>query len=219
MDITEIEHWNVVGRKLAVSEGVHRPSTFSALLAATLTDCRNLVVVDAGCGAGLATVAALAAGARHVIAQDYDPAALADTARNVTDVLGPEARRRLTLWEADWTMLTPMKADLLAVNPPQRPSSLLPDVPEDQRHLHSGGGPDGLDGIRTVLSHAGAHRVRTTANAILNLTEASTPGWSAPRKVAGADLPLDPSWRSVVPDLRGRVDVWEFHRSDTHPQS
>ncbi|MFI7423686.1 methyltransferase [Nonomuraea sp. NPDC049684] len=115
--------WGSVGRKLEASPGVHRPSTFSAFLASTLDDTRDQVVLDAGCGAGLITLAALTAGARHVIAQDHDGAALADTARNVIPFLGHEARKRLTLWEADWRLLAPMSADLLAVNPPQRPTT------------------------------------------------------------------------------------------------
>ncbi|MEU8325567.1 methyltransferase [Nonomuraea sp. NPDC048881] len=115
--------WGSVGRKLEASPGVHRPSTFSAFLASTLDDTRDQVVLDAGCGAGLVTLAALTAGARHVIAQDHDGAALADTARNVIPFLGHEARKRLTLWEADWRLLAPMSADLLAVNPPQRPTT------------------------------------------------------------------------------------------------
>lgn len=210
MEIVEIEQWAALGEQLETGEGVHRPSTFSAFLAATMSDCGNLVVVDAGCGAGLVTLAALSAGARHVVAQDYDAAALADTARNVTTFLGPEARRRLTLWEADWRLLGPMKADLLAVNPPQRPSVLLPDVPDEQRHLHAGGGEDGLDGVRLVLSHAGAERVRTTAAAVLGLHALDMPAWSAPQIIASVELAFAPAWRALVPTLHGRVDVWEF---------
>ncbi len=145
IDMAQVEAWVTVGSKLDASTGVHRPSVFSAFLAATMADCQGQVVVDAGCGAGLVTVTALSAGARHVVAQDYDGTALADTARNVGSILGPEARNKLSLWEADWSLLRPLRADLLAVNPPQRPAALLPEVPPEQRHLHSGGGDDGLD--------------------------------------------------------------------------
>jgi methylase of polypeptide subunit release factors len=210
MDPLDIEHWSTLSRKLETSDGVHRPSTFSVFLAATMVDCQDLVVVDAGCGAGLVTMAALAAGARHVVAQDHDAAALADTARNVTRILGAAARSRLTLWEAGWNLLGPMKADLLAVNPPQRPSVLLPDVPQNQRHLHVGGGEDGLDGLRLILGHTGTDRVRTTAAAVLDVGKLTYPRWSATRLVASTDLPFDPAWRALVPDLRGRVDIWEF---------
>ncbi|MBC9718888.1 50S ribosomal protein L11 methyltransferase [Streptomyces sp. TRM66268-LWL] len=165
--------------------------------------------MDAGCGAGLVTVAALEAGAHHVISQDYDGAALSDTARNVTDLLGSEARNRLTLWEADWSQLAPMHADVLAVNPPQRPAALLPDVPEDERHLHDGGGVDGLAALRMVLAHASTARVRSTAAEVLNVAAMDPSPW-AMRKIASAELPFDPAWRSVLPQGQGTVDVWEF---------
>ncbi|MFI7635487.1 50S ribosomal protein L11 methyltransferase [Nonomuraea sp. NPDC049400] len=207
-----LDHWGSVGRKLKASPGVHRPSTFSAFLASSMDDTRDQVVVDAGCGAGLVTLAALTAGARHVIAQDYDRAALADTARNVIEVLGHEARKRLTLWEADWRLLAPMSANLLAVNPPQRPAALLPDVPPDQRHLHDGGGRDGLDAIRLILAHSSVGRVRTTAAAVLDPTALRNPNWTEPQLLADLELPFDPAWRSVLPDLRGRVNIWQFTR-------
>ncbi|TYB47636.1 methyltransferase [Nonomuraea sp. PA05] len=210
---SSLEHWGNVGRELRASPGVHRPSTFSAFLASTMDDTRDQVVVDAGCGAGLVTLAALTAGARHVIAQDQDGAALADTARNVVKLLGHEARERLTLWEADWRLLAPMNAQLLAVNPPQRPAALLPDVPPDQRHLHNGGGLDGLDAIRLILAHSSAGRVRTTAAAVLDSTALRDPSWTEPHLLAHLDLLFDPAWRSVLPSLRGRVNIWEFTRT------
>lgn len=212
MEPSEIERWAAVGRDLETSPRVHRPSTFSALLAATMADTQGLVVVDAGCGAGLVALAALAAGARHVVAQDYDRAALEDTARNVSRILGAEARSRMTLWECDWTQLGPMNADVLAANPPQRPTELLPDVPPEERHLHDGGGADGLDAVRLILAHAGAARVRTTAAAILRLNESTFPGWSTPRSIANMELHYDPAWRTLIPDLMGHVDVWELEK-------
>ncbi|MEU4547459.1 50S ribosomal protein L11 methyltransferase [Nonomuraea dietziae] len=208
----DIERWAEIGGVLQTSDGVHRPSRFSAFLAAGMGDCGDLTVIDAGCGAGLVAVAALEAGARHVVAQDYDPKALHDTAHNVTRILGSRARARLTLWEADWSQLRPMKADLLAVNPPQRPAALLPAVPQNQRHLHDGGGPDGLAAIRLVVRHAGTGRVRTTAAAALRFDTREFPGWSAPRCVAMTELPYDPAWRALVPDLLGQVGIWELHR-------
>lgn len=212
MDPARIDPWTELGSKLEVSPGVHSPSRFSAFLAATMADCRGQVVVDAGCGAGLVTVAALAAGARHVVAQDYDPAALTDTVGNTMKHLGNEARARLSLWEADWRQLAPMRADVLAVNPPQRPTPLLAAVPAGERHLHDGGGADGLDGVRLVLAHAGTTRVRTTAAAALDIAVLTSRDWHEPRIIASAQLPFNPAWRSLLPDLRGEVNVWEFSR-------
>jgi hypothetical protein len=45
---------------------------------------------------------------------------------------------------------------LLVVNPPRRPASILEAVEPDQRHLHEGGGPDGLETLRLVLGLTGA---------------------------------------------------------------
>ncbi|PSL03278.1 ribosomal protein L11 methyltransferase PrmA [Haloactinopolyspora alba] len=205
-----------MGRSLVTSPGVHRPSTFSALLASTLGDTGGRVVVDAGCGAGLVTLAALAAGAEHVVAQDTDPASLADTAANVESVLGVEARSRLTFWEADWRLLAPMHADVLAVNPPQRPAEVLADVDAEVLHLHDGGGRDGFDGLRLVLAHTSASTVRTTATSVLDLPAALRGllelGWDEPRVFGSAELEHDPAWRRLLPGLRARVDVLEFSR-------
>jgi methylase of polypeptide subunit release factors len=228
MDIAEndlartVDEWVAVGSDLVTGPGVHRPSPFSAVLASTMASTEGQVVVDAGCGAGLVAVAALSAGAHHVIAQDYDPAALADTAANVERVLGASGRRRLTLWEAHWRHLAPMRADLLAVNPPQRPSRLLDEVDPEVLHLHDGGGHDGFDALRLVLAHARTTAVRTTAAAVLDLPGTSfedvAPGWCAPRPVGKAVVPFDRSWRQIQKG-HGRVDVWEFTRTPDRENS
>ncbi|MEV0809311.1 50S ribosomal protein L11 methyltransferase [Micromonospora sp. NPDC050200] len=213
---SDLERWTALGAELVTSPRVHRPSSFSALLASAVQDTAGEVVVDTGCGAGLVTIAALMADAQHVIAQDYDANCLIDTAANVERLLGPAARQRLTLWEADWRQLGPMRADVLAVNPPQRPTALLEDVDDDVLHLHDGGGDDGFAGLRMVLGHAGTPRVRTTAAAVLDLPAAAPDlcgsRWSAPSVLTHAHLPLDPAWHRLVPELIGRVDVWEFTR-------
>ncbi|MFC7343839.1 50S ribosomal protein L11 methyltransferase [Saccharopolyspora griseoalba] len=207
-----IDDWTALGAELRTSPGVHRPSAFSALLATAATDCRDQVVLDAGCGAGLVTIAALRSGAERVIAQDHDPAALADTRRNVLGILGAEAADRLDLREADWSEPGQPRADLLAVNPPQRPSALLGDVPAAELHLHDSGGSDGLDGLRTVLAHANADRVRSTAAAILGAGRLRAAGCSVPQRVAAVELDFSPAWRSLLPALRASAEVWEFHR-------
>lgn len=108
-------------------------------------------------------------------------------------------------------------ADLLAVNPPQRPAALLPDVAEDVLHLHQGGGEDGFAALRLVLANAGTTRVRSTAAALLDLPSAADSlcgtRWLPPAMVAQATLPLDPAWRRLAGDLVDRVGVWEFHRA------
>lgn len=200
--------WYVFGLGLTTSPDVHRPSEFSALLASTLSDVWGRSVLDAGSGAGLITIAALSAGARHVIALDRDADALRDTASNVERLLGASARERLSLWQADFTQLDVLDADVLAVNPPQRPTELLVDVEPEYLHLHEGGGRDGLDGLRLVLAHARCHEVRSTAADVLPLSALR----STPRHLTTATLPLHPAWRPLVGGDDGKVSVWAFDR-------
>ena len=205
--------WHAYGQKLDTGEGVHRPSEFSALLASTLADKAGSTVLDAGCGAGLISLAALMAGAHHVVAMDRDPAALAATAGNVQRLLGDDGRRRLSLWQADFSQLGALAADVLAVNPPQRPESILGGVEVDERHLHSGAGVDGLDSLRLVLANAAATEVRTTAAPALRPAAAAVgEKWRRPVRMAAEVLPLHPAWRE--PDDDGEVGVWAFVRAE-----
>lgn len=199
--------WHKLGATLTTSPGVHRPSEFSALLASTMSDVWGRTVVDAGSGAGLIAIAALSAGATHVVAQDRDTAALRDTAANVERLLGTSARDRLSLWQADFAQLDVMDADVLAVNPPQRPAHLLHAVEPEDRHLHNGG-RDGLDGLRLVLAHARCHEVRSTAADALPLAVLQR----TPRRLAAAVLPMHRAWRPLVHDSESKVSVWAFDR-------
>jgi len=200
--------WHDLGADLTASPGVHRPSEFSALLASTLSDVWGRTFLDAGSGAGLITVAALSAGASHVVALDRDEAALRDTAANVERLLGASARDRLSLWQANFTQLGVLDADVLAVNPPQRPTHLLDGVEPEHRHLHEGGGRDGLDGLRLILTHARCHEVRTTAADVLPLEALRR----TPRRLATASLPMHPSWEPMVHAEEAKVSVWAFDR-------
>jgi methylase of polypeptide subunit release factors len=204
--------WHRLGETLEVVEGVHRPSEFSALLSSTLTGLEGATVLDAGCGAGLITIAALAGGAARVIAMDRDGAALEATAANVALVLGPRARDRLSLRQDDFSRLGEIEVDLLAVNPPQRPESILGAVESHNRHLHTGAGADGFDTLRLVLAHAAAGEVRTTAAAALRLGEAEFDGpWGPPVRLAAETLPVHAAWGA--PDDRAEVGIWSFRRS------
>ncbi|GAB2621420.1 hypothetical protein Aab01nite_77780 [Paractinoplanes abujensis] len=198
--------WFEFGRTLPLAPGVHAPSRFSALLAAALQDCGDRTVIDAGCGAGLITIAALRAGARHVIAIDSDPAAVELTRRNVAETLGVQPVEVLRL---DFRELDELDADLLAVNPPQRPASTLEAVEPDQRHLHVGGGADGLDTLRLVLRHTRAATVRTTAADTLPIR--SVPAVSR-RRVLTATLPMHRAWHPLT-GPEAPVSVWELRRT------
>ncbi|NYE36066.1 ribosomal protein L11 methylase PrmA [Nocardioides cavernae] len=208
---TEWREWYALGQQLTALDGVHSPSRFSALLAATMVDVEGLTVIDAGSGAGLITIAALAAGAEQVIAIDNDPAAARATADNVASVMGREGSRRLATQVLDFTSLGEVPADLLAVNPPQRPTRILQAVEPDQRHLHEGGGEDGLATLRLVMEHARTRVVRTTAADVLSVGTArrDSERWSEPRLVRREELPMHASWVTLTGAL-GHVAVWDF---------
>ncbi|GAA0238948.1 hypothetical protein GCM10009539_25320 [Cryptosporangium japonicum] len=211
LSMLDWQGWRDVATTLSVAPGVHEPSAFSALLASTLSDVEGKTVVDAGSGAGLIAIAALRYGARHVVAVDSDAAALAVTAENVERVGGPEARARLSLWQADFAELGLLRADVLAVNPPQRPTAVLGGVEPGQRHLHVGGGDDGLQTIRLVLRHARSSEVRTTAADVLPVTAAlALDGWLPPERLARTTLPVHPAWEPLTGGREALVDVWSF---------
>jgi methylase of polypeptide subunit release factors len=209
----ELTAWGEVGRSLQAGPSVHRPSSFSAALAALLPDLQGRTVVDAGSGAGLVTIAALARGAEHVVALDYDPGALRDTEANVQKVVG--ATDRISLWQAGWNQLNLVACDVLLVNPPQRPTRLLQDVPVDQRHLHSGGGEDGLAGLRLVLQQAIASTVLTTGSSLLSPgPETLTVGSYGPPVLHDhAVVQYDSSWRQLSAEPTGVVNIWRFSRT------
>jgi SAM-dependent methyltransferase len=211
---TDWRGWLDIAGAFAVAPGVHQPSAFSALLASTLSDVAERTVVDAGSGAGLISLAALRYGARHVVAVDSDAAALAVTAENVERLGGSAARARLSLWQTDFAELGTVRADVLAVNPPQRPVGVLDGVEPGQRHLHVGGGADGLQTVRLVLRHARCAELRTTAAAVLPVTAESLGstelGWSPPRVLAEATLPMHPSWQPLTGSPEALVNVWSL---------
>ncbi|MFG1925238.1 50S ribosomal protein L11 methyltransferase [Cryptosporangium sp. NPDC048952] len=201
------QSWFTLGAALPLAPGVHAPSRFSALLAATLGDCAGRTVIDAGCGAGLITIAALRAGAEHVVAIDADPAAVELTRDNVARTTGDVSPTRLEALQLDFRELARFDADLLAVNPPQRPESILQAVEPDQRHLHEGGGPDGLDTLRLVLKHTTAAIVRTTAADVLPIHTVEV---RTPRRVLTATLPMHLAWHPLT-GPEAPVSVWDLH--------
>lgn len=209
VEIADWREWLELGTRLSLCAGVHAPSAFSALLSSTMSSCAGLTVIDAGSGAGLVTIAALLGGATQVIAIDNDPAALRVTAHNVAEVLGPAGTDRLTTLELDFADLGGVSADLLAVNPPQRPARILSAVEPDQRHLHEGGGEDGLHTLRLVLAHATTATVRTTAAGALAIADLQTERWAAPTLVTRQLLPLHPAW-AELDEAADQVGVWEF---------
>ncbi|MDH6181849.1 methylase of polypeptide subunit release factors [Microbacteriaceae bacterium SG_E_30_P1] len=203
------QEWHRFGGTLAVPDGVHRPSPFSAELAASLPRLDGKVVIDGGAGAGLITIAALAAGAEHVIALDLYLDALVATRANVGDVLGPEAERRVSLLRTDFRMLRLVNADVLVANPPQRPTALLEGLTPGERALHGGAGPTGLGAIQLLLDHSGVSEIWTTAAGLLDIDSLDLGDWTR-EFITSAHVPMDPVWKTLGDD--DRVTIWRFSR-------
>lgn len=206
------QEWLTLGDSLVVPDGVHHPSPFSAVLAAAPITVAGRVVVDAGSGAGLITISALSRGASTVIACDLDAVALAATRANVERVLGASALERLALFQADFTQLGMLRADLVLANPPQRPTAILAAVPAHERHLHTGGGTDGLDAIRTILDHVETSEVCTTAAGVLPVAELQSPRWPHRAIVSTEVAPMNAVWALAGVGETGDVNVWSFSR-------
>ncbi|MEM9514627.1 MAG: 50S ribosomal protein L11 methyltransferase [Actinomycetota bacterium] len=214
-----LAHWRRVGDALEAPDGVHRPSSFSAFLAAAIagdgepSEVAGYTVVDAGCGAGLMTIAALRGGAARVVAQDRDPSALRATRNNVRSVLGRDVVDRVDAAESDWTELGELGGDLVVVNPPQRPSRLIAATPSSERHLHDTAGPDGTDALRIVLEHADADIVLSTMSRVLSpdlaplAAAVGMPRYSYDGAIAAAQVEHSAPWSTLVPGRIARVYV------------
>ncbi len=81
-------------------------------------------------------------------------------------------------------------------------------VEPDQRHLHEGGGPDGLDTLRLILSHTTAATVRTTAADILPIHQVE--GRTC-RRVLTATVSMHPAWHTLT-GPQAPVSVWDLAR-------
>ncbi|MEM8921903.1 MAG: 50S ribosomal protein L11 methyltransferase [Actinomycetota bacterium] len=201
IDPEALRRWGRLGAELHTTSGVHRPSAFSAFLAAAIArdaggagsppPLDGRLVIDAGCGAGLMTIAALEGGAARVIAQDRDPAALQAAEANVLTHAGTDGGRRVTYAESDWTELGALGGDLLVVNPPQRPARLIEATPTCERHLHDTAGEDGTEALRAVLRHAASAQVVSTMSSLID---------GDPTQVGGA------RYEHVGPIARARVE-------------
>ncbi|MEO1064447.1 MAG: 50S ribosomal protein L11 methyltransferase [Actinomycetota bacterium] len=211
--------WSDVAARLDVAgAGVHRPSSFSIHLAEVLqtpaSQLHGRTVVDAGCGSGLIAIAALAAGAAHVLAQDGDRAALDSTRHNVDAILGTEALDRVSFVECDWQHLGLLRADVLVVNPPQRPSRAQRATDAEELHLHDGGGADGVDAMRLVLTAARTDEVISTASALLDEAplQLTTARFGPPHVISDSVVHHAAPWRSIHPDAEHPVRVLRWRR-------
>ena len=111
--------------------------------------------------------------------------------------------------ELDFADLGTVQGDLLAVNPPQRPSTILDAVEPEHRHLHVGGGEDGTHTLRLVLRNAVTATVRTTAAGVLPIRDLDIAPWASPRVVDRQRLPMHPAW-DLLGGAADHVGVWDF---------
>jgi methylase of polypeptide subunit release factors len=203
----------VAGSELRWSEGVHAPSAFSELLVDSLPDPADLVCVDAGCGAGLVTVALLRRGARSVFAFDKDRYAVADARANVARLTPDTRRARIRI--GGFAELSGEPCELLVCNPPQRPRALWADLPRAAQRPFFVAGDDGLGAVRLVLSLTSAPR------AIFSLSSITCPdagplaaefGRHA-RLLGERSIEHDPIWGRIAPAVLAPARVWELRTS------
>jgi methylase of polypeptide subunit release factors len=199
--------------ELRWSEGVHAPSAFSALLVDSMPDPAGLASVDAGCGAGLVTVALLRRGAREVFAFDKDRYAVSDARENVARLAPDPRRARIRI--GGFAELSGEPCDMLLCNPPQRPRVLWDDLPRAEQRPHFVAGDDGLGAVRLVLSLTPAPR------AIFSLSSITCPDASAIAVEFGRAAHLlgerpvqhDPIWGRIADELDAPARVWELRTS------
>jgi methylase of polypeptide subunit release factors len=199
--------------ELRWSEGVHAPSAFSALLVDSMPDPSGLVCVDAGCGAGLVTVALLRRSAREVFAFDKDRYAVSDARQNVARLAPDPRRARIRI--GGFAELSGEPCEMLLCNPPQRPRALWDDLPRGEQRPFFVAGDDGLGAVRLVLSLTPAPR------AIFSLSSITCPDASPIAAEFGREAHLlgerpvqhDPIWGRIADELYAPARVWELQTS------
>jgi methylase of polypeptide subunit release factors len=199
--------------ELRWSEGVHAPSAFSELLVDSLPDPHDLVCVDAGCGAGLVTVALLRRGAREVFGFDKDRYAVADARANVARLTPDPHRAHLRI--GGFAELSGEPCDMLLCNPPQRPKALWGQLERAAQRPFFVAGDDGLGAVRLVLSLTHAPR------AIFSLSSITCPDATALAAEFGREAHLlgerlvqhDPVWARIATELLAPARVWELRSS------
>jgi methylase of polypeptide subunit release factors len=199
--------------ELRWSEGVHAPSAFSALLVDSMPDPSGLVCVDAGCGAGLVTVALLRRSAREVFAFDKDRYAVSDARQNVARLAPDPRRARIRI--GGFAELSGEPCEMLLCNPPQRPRALWDDLPRGEQRPFFVAGDDGLGAVRLVLSLTPAPR------AIFSLSSITCPDASPIAAEFGREAHLlgerpvqhDSIWGRIADELYAPARVWELQTS------
>ncbi|MDX6569585.1 MAG: hypothetical protein QOH15_2163 [Gaiellales bacterium] len=201
--------------ELRWSEGVHAPSAFSELLVESMPDPCDLVCVDAGCGAGLVTVALLQRGAREVFGFDKDRYAVADARANVSRLAPDPHRARIRI--GGFAELAGEPCDMLMCNPPQRPRALWADLERAAQRPFFVAGDDGLGAVRLVLT------LTPAPCAIFSLSSIVCPDASSIAAEFGREahqlgerlVQHDPVWGRISEELLMPARVWELRAPRT----
>jgi release factor glutamine methyltransferase len=166
--------------ELAVAPGVFVPRPETEILVdeaiARLRgqDPRRTRVLDLCAGTGaIALAIALAVPGLSVQAAELDPATR-DLAQQNAQSLGLNDRVTVFLGDLFDAVPDPSRFDLITCNPPYVPGAeiagLMPEVRDHEPRLALDGGPDGLDVIRKLLTHAPA-RLRPGGTLIIEIGE------------------------------------------------
>lgn len=202
---------------LEVPKGVYGPSAFTQLLIDYMPPLDGLHVLDAGCGSGPVSIAALRAGAARVCAADQDQLALDATRANVRLNGEDDAKLATFLVKGfDDDALRMCTASVVVANPPQAPAAVWRSLPPPEQPFHNAAGDDGMEALEALLATTLASSVITTLSA---LTLAAPLGWALDRgwrvHLLGQRMVAHhEGWRNVG---RGDGDealarVWRFER-------
>jgi methylase of polypeptide subunit release factors len=212
---------SIVVSELRWSEGVHAPSAFSELLVDSLPDPVGLACVDAGCGAGLVTIALLRRSARSVFAFDKDRGSVRDARANVARLAPDPGRARVR--SGGFAELSGEPCDLLLCNPPQRPAALWADLDRSAQKPFFVAGEDGLGAVRLVLARTSTERAVFSLSSLV-CADASSLAAEFEREALLLGERLiqhDPVWGLISPELLAPARVWELRRlaTDSHQAS
>jgi methylase of polypeptide subunit release factors len=201
--------------ELQRSPGVHAPSAFSELLVDSLPDVGGLGCVDAGCGAGLVSVALLRGGARALFAFDKDRASVADARANIARLAPDPRRARVRI--GGFAELSGEPCDVLVCNPPQRPRVLWADLDRDGQRPFFVAGEDGLGAVRLVLSLTPAPRAIFSLSSLVCPDAAPLAAEYGRRAILLGERPVEhvPVWGRIAAELSAPARVWELVRGRT----
>jgi len=126
-------HVVTINPKMAFGTGGHETTRLCLEILESM-DLRELSVLDAGCGSGILSIAAVKLGARCAIGFDNDPYALANAIENVK---ANRVHEMVTVYRAELATVMPGRFDLVFAN--MISGALLPNLGRFRGFLTPGG--------------------------------------------------------------------------------